>query len=136
MKYDVLIVGCGLSGVVMAEQFATRLNKKVLIIEKRDHIAGNIYDYIDKDTNILMNKYGAHLFHTNNERVWKYINQFGKWIRWDHQVVGFVDDKLVNIPVNINTVNALCGQNIKNSEEMDAWLSKTQVKYKKIYIII
>lgn len=132
MKYDVLIVGCGLSGVVMAEQFATRLNKKVLIIEKRDHIAGNIYDYVDKDTNILMNKYGAHLFHTNNERVWKYINQFGKWVRWDHQVVGLVDNKLVNIPVNINTVNALCGQNIKNSEEMDEWLGKTQVKYKKI----
>ena len=132
MKYDILIVGAGLAGSVIAEQFATKFKKKVLIIEKRDHIAGNIYDYVDKDTGILMNKYGAHLFHTNNDRVWEYVNKFSEWVRWDHEVVGEVDNKLVNIPVNINTVNALCGQNIKNSEEMDIWLNKNQIKYKNI----
>jgi UDP-galactopyranose mutase len=128
-KYDVLIVGCGLSGVVMAERFANELNKKVLIIEKRNHVGGNVYDYIDKETNILMNKYGAHLFHTNNERVWKYINQFDKWERWDHQVLGHVDNKLVNIPVNVNTVNVLCGEHLKSEEEMKIWLSANQIKY-------
>ena len=132
MKYDILIVGAGLAGSVIAEQFATKFKKKVLIIEKRNHIAGNIYDYVDKDTGILMNKYGAHLFHTNNDRVWEYVNKFSEWVRWDHEVVGEVDNKLVNIPVNINTVNALCGQNIKNSEEMDIWLNKNQIKYKNI----
>jgi UDP-galactopyranose mutase len=64
-----LIAGAGLSGVVLAERLAKNHNKKVLIIEKRDHIGGNCYDYIDEN-GILMNKYGAHLFHTENDRVW------------------------------------------------------------------
>lgn len=131
-SFDILIVGCGLSGIVIAERFANILNKKVLIIDKRDHVGGNIYDYIDEDTNILVGKYGAHLFHTNNERVWEYINKFDKWIRWDHQVLGYVDDKLINIPVNINTVNSLCNENIKSKEEMDNWLKKNQINYDNI----
>lgn len=131
-KYDILIVGCGLSGVVIAERFANQLNKKVLIVDKRDHVGGNIYDYIDKDTNILMNKYGAHLFHTNNERVWKYVNIFDKWVRWDHQVIGKIEDKLINIPVNINTVNTLCGENIQTTTEMNEWLNANQIKYEDI----
>lgn len=131
-KYDVLIVGCGLSGVVIAEQFANQLNKKVLIIEKRSHIGGNCYDYRDLDTNILMNKYGAHLFHTNNETVWNYVNKFDEWVRWDHQVLGSVDGLYVPIPVNINTVNSLLNENIKNELEMDIWLKKSQIKYDQI----
>ncbi|MEI7801951.1 MAG: NAD(P)-binding protein [Bacteroidota bacterium] len=62
-----LIVGCGLSGVVIAERIANKINSKVTIIEKRNHIGGNCYDYNDNETGILLNKYGAHLFHTNNE---------------------------------------------------------------------
>ena len=134
-KHDVLVVGCGLSGVVIAERFATILNKKVLIIDKRDHVGGNCYDYRDAETNILMNKYGAHLFHTNSERVWEYVNKFDKWVRWDHEVYSMVENKLVNIPVNINTVNHLCGQNIKNSVEMDEWLRNNQVVYDKYDVI-
>jgi UDP-galactopyranose mutase len=131
-KCDILIVGCGLSGVVMAERFANVLNKKVLIIEKREHVGGNIYDYIDEKTNILMNKYGAHLFHTNNEKVFEYINKFGKWVRWDHRVVGNIKGTLFPIPVNINTINTLCEENISNTEEMNEWLKKNQVKYESI----
>lgn len=131
-QYDILIVGCGLSGAVMAEQFATKLNKKVLIIDKRDHIGGNCYDYIDTDTNILMNKYGAHLFHTNSDKVWKYINNFSKWIRWEHEVVGIVDNKIIPIPVNITTVNILCNENLKTQEDMNLWLNNNQIKYNKI----
>lgn len=122
---DVVIVGCGLSGAVLAERFANVLGRGVLIIEKRDHIAGNCYDYMED--NILMNKYGAHLFHTNDEGVWQYIQNFSEWVRWDHRVLGYVEDRLIPIPVNINTVNTLCGENIKNPEEMDLWLSKTQI---------
>ena len=76
----ILIVGCGLSGVVIAERVANVLNKKVTIIEKREHIAGNCYDFKDAETGILMNKYGAHLFHTNNETVWNFVNTFCEWI--------------------------------------------------------
>jgi UDP-galactopyranose mutase len=130
--YDVLVVGCGLSGVVIAEKFANVLNKKVLIIDKREHIGGNCYDYYDKDTNILISKYGAHLFHTNSDRVWEYVNRFDKWVRWDHEVYSMVENKLVNIPVNINTINKLCQENIKNMDEMDTWLANNQVKYETI----
>ena len=105
MDEDYLIVGCGLSGVVLAEQIANRLNKKVLVIDKRDHIGGNCYDYIDEKTGIRMNKYGAHLFHTNNKRVWDYITYFDEWERWEHKVLSYVDNKFVSIPVNINTIN-------------------------------
>tara|TARA_Y100000741_G_scaffold363200_1_gene350883 strand:+ start:1350 stop:2468 length:1119 start_codon:yes stop_codon:yes gene_type:complete len=127
-----LIVGCGLSGIVIAERIANELKKEVLIIEKRDHIAGNCYDFKDKDTGILMNKYGAHLFHTNKKEVWDYINKFDTWERWEHKVLTYVDNKYVSIPVNITTVNMLCDENIQTIEEMDSWLEKNQVKYKEI----
>lgn len=129
---DVLVVGAGLSGAVIANCFAEKLNKKVLVIDSRDHIGGNCYDYIDTRTNILMNKYGAHLFHTNSEKVWTYVNKFSEWVRWDHTVVGFVDNKIVPIPVNINTVNILCNQNIQTQDEMNEWLNNVQIKYDKI----
>lgn len=126
--YDILVVGCGLSGIVIAERFANN-GKKVLIIDKRDHIGGNIYDYHDDKTGILMNKYGAHLFHTNSEEAWKYVNRFDKWIRWDHKVIGKINDVVFPIPVNINTVNTLCDENILNTEEMQEWLKNTQKHY-------
>ena len=124
-----LIVGCGLSGVVIAERIANKLNKKVTIIEKRDHIGGNCYDYKEKDTGILMNKYGAHLFHTNNEVVWNYINTFDKWIRWEHKVLTCVDNKFVPIPVNITTINQLCHENLQDENDVNKWLEENQLKY-------
>jgi UDP-galactopyranose mutase len=130
MKY--LIVGAGLSGVVIAERIANILNEKVVIIEKRDHIGGNCYDYIHEETGILMNKYGAHLFHTNKEKVWEYINKFDKWTRWEHKVLTYVDDKFVSIPVNITTINQLCEENLKDENDVKEWLERTQVKYDNI----
>lgn len=132
MDYDYLVVGCGLSGVVIAERVANVLKKKVLIIEKRDHIGGNCYDYIDKDTGIRVNKYGAHLFHTNIERVWKYVNQFDEWVRWEHKVLSYVDKKFVSIPVNITTINELCNEALSNEKDVQDWLSRNQVKYDEI----
>lgn len=131
-KYDVIIVGAGLSGIVMAEQFSSKLNKKVLILEKRNHIGGNCYDLRDSQTGILINLYGAHLFHTNDEEVYMYITNFCKWIRWEHQVLALVDDQYVAIPANITTVNKLCNESITNSEEMNSWLEKNQHKYDSI----
>lgn len=127
-----LIVGSGLSGATIAERIANVLNKKVLIIDKRNHIGGNCYDYVDEDTNILMCKYGAHIFRTNNEKTWNYINNFSEWVRWEHTVLSYVDNKFVPIPVNITTVNLLCNQTIQTIDEMNTWLEENQIKYDSI----
>jgi len=108
---DILIVGTGLSGSTLANKLANKYN--VTIIDKRDHIGGNCYDYYDND--ILINKYGAHIFHTNNEHVWNFINIFCEWIPWIHKVVGKINDQYFPIPVNIDTVNILLNKNVNNN---------------------
>lgn len=133
MTYDIVIVGAGLSGAVLAERFARVLNKKVLVIDKRDHIAGNCYDYTNQD-GILMNKYGLHIFHTNDDETYEYITQFGKWIPYVHKVVARVklDDGIeehVPVPVNIETVNKLLNTHLQTTDDMDAWLKENQIQY-------
>jgi UDP-galactopyranose mutase len=125
--YDIIIVGSGLSGAAIADRCAREKNWKVLVLEKRHHIGGNVYDFNDSVTGILTPLYGAHLFHTNSERVWNYVNKYSDWERWDHRVIANVDGKLVPMPVNIDTVNALCGVNIVDETEMNEWLNKTQM---------
>lgn len=124
-SYDILIVGAGLSGATLAEHCA-RFGAKVLVIEKRDHIAGNVYDYIDPQSGIRISKYGAHLWHTNDEEVWSYIQRFGKWKRWDHKVVADISGTYVSVPVNITTVNILCNENIQTELEMSEWLDSNR----------
>lgn len=123
---SVLIVGAGLSGATIARQLAETGDYDIQIIEQRDHIAGNCYDY-KNDAGILMNKYGAHLFHTNSERVWNFVQRFAEWVPWKHTVIGRIGDKHFPIPVNIETVNTLCGTNIQSEAEMKAWLSANTV---------
>ena len=101
--FDYVIVGAGYAGAVMAERIATQLDKKVLIIEKRNHIAGNCYDFKDEN-NILIHKYGPHLFHTNNKKVVDYLSQFTEWDIYNHKVLAVIDGKKVPIPFNINTL--------------------------------
>ena len=84
-KVDLLIVGAGLSGAVIAERCSKELGMTSLIIDVRDHIGGNCYDYLD-DAGIRCSKYGAHLFHTKYERVWKYVTRFSEWMANDHRV--------------------------------------------------
>lgn len=127
--HDICIVGAGLSGAVIAERYASQRNQTSLIIERRNHIGGNCYDYIDDETGIRVSKYGAHLFHTYYDRVWKYVQKFSEWTPYEHEVIGLVNGKHVPIPVNIHTVNTLFDLNIKNSEEMDKWLATEQEKY-------
>jgi len=123
-SFDYLVVGAGLSGSVVANQIATRHpDKTVLVVDKRDHIGGNCYDYTDLHTGIRINKYGAHLFHTNSKRVWDFVAPLATWIRWDHRVIANVEGHgLVNLPININTVNRLCDTNIQTADEMQAWI--------------
>jgi UDP-galactopyranose mutase len=125
-NYDILIVGAGISGCTLAERYATEKNAKVLIIDKRDHIGGNCYDFFDEN-GILISKYGPHYFHTNYEDVWKYVSRFTEWIPYEHRVLGHVDGKVVPIPVNITTVNKLFDLNIKTESEMQEWLEKERI---------
>lgn len=124
MKTDILIIGAGISGAVLAERYAA-IGKKVLILEKRDHIAGNCYDFIDEN-GILVSKYGAHLFHTQDEEVWKYVNKHGEWYEWEHKVLATVDGELVPIPVNITTVNKIFDLDLKDQTEMIEWLENNR----------
>ncbi|WP_324719551.1 UDP-galactopyranose mutase [Salinimicrobium sp. HB62] len=124
---DILIIGAGISGAVLAERYAA-IGKKVLILEKRDHIGGNCFDYLDEN-NILVSKYGAHLFHTNHEEVWKYVNRFAHWYKWEHRVLAKVDGQLVPIPVNIKTVNQIFDLKISTEAEMEEWLEKNRIEF-------
>jgi UDP-galactopyranose mutase len=127
---NILIIGAGLSGATLARKLAES-NYNVHIIEKRDHIGGNCYDFIDKN-GILVNKYGAHIFHTNSERVWEFVNRFSEWTPWYHKVIGKIKDKLFPIPVNIETVNTLCNTTIQTEEEMKKYLHNVRIPYNNI----
>ena len=105
-----MIVGAGLSGAVLAEKYAS-LGKKVIVIEKRDHIGGNCYDY-EEEHGIRISKYGAHLFHTNYEDVYNYIRKFSKWTNYRHKVYANVDGKLLPVPVNLKTYRHFIGENL------------------------
>ena len=113
--FDYLIVGAGFAGSVLAERLATQANKKVLIIDKRDHIAGNAYDYYNND-GILIHKYGPHIFHTNSKEVFEYLSQFTPWRQYEHKVLASVDGQLVPIPINLDTINKLYNLNLSSAD--------------------
>src|SRR5215213_3896460 len=113
--FDYLIVGAGFAGSVLAERLATQANKKVLIIDKREHIGGNAFDYYNND-GILIHKYGPHIFHTNSKEVFEYLSQFTPWRPYEHRVLASVDGQLVPIPINLNTINQLYGLNLCSAD--------------------
>jgi len=106
MKFDWVIVGAGFTGAVFAERIATRKDQKVLIIERRNHIGGNAYDFYDEN-GILIHKYGPHIFHTNSQKVWEYLSRFTGWRPYFHKVLAVIDGHNVPIPFNLNTLYAL-----------------------------
>jgi UDP-galactopyranose mutase len=113
--FDFLIVGAGFAGSVLAERLASQLGKKVLLIDKRNHIGGNTYDFYNKD-GILVHKYGPHIFHTNSREVFDYLGQFTEWRSYEHRVLASVDGMLVPLPINLNTINTLYGLQLGCSE--------------------
>jgi UDP-galactopyranose mutase len=127
--FDYLIVGAGFAGSVLAERLATVSNKKVLIIDQRDHIGGNAYDHYNKD-GILIHKYGPHIFHTNSRKVYDYLSQFTLWRPYEHRVLASVDGQLVPIPINLNTINKLYGLNLNSSEVETFFESKADKRDK------
>lgn len=116
--FDYLIVGAGFAGSVIAERLATQAGKKVLIIDTRNHIGGNAYDYYDHH-GILVHKYGPHIFHTNSRPVFQYLSRFTDWRPYEHRVLASVDGQLLPIPINLNTVNKLYGLNLTSFEVAD-----------------
>jgi len=127
MKYDYLIVGAGFAGSVMAERLASQLNKKVLVVEKRNHIAGNAYDEFD-DHEILVHRYGPHIFHTNSKEVFEYLSQFTEWLPYEHKVLAKIGDELYPIPINRLTINKLYNLNLKIEEEVKEYFETVKEK--------
>ncbi len=110
MKTDILVVGAGFSGSVVAERLAN-YGFEVVITDKRPHIGGNAYDTLDQH-GILMHPYGPHIFHTNSQRVADYLSQFTEWRPYEHHVLAKVGEEFVPIPINIDTVNRVYGLNL------------------------
>ncbi|MFN2457202.1 MAG: UDP-galactopyranose mutase [Chitinophagaceae bacterium] len=123
--FDYLIVGAGFAGSVLAERLASQTDSKILILDKRPHIAGNAYDYYNEDS-ILIHKYGPHIFHTNSKDVFEYLSQFTEWRPYEHRVLASVDGQLVPIPINLNTINQLYGLNLNSSQVEDFFASKAE----------
>ena len=116
MGFDVLVVGAGFAGAVVAERMASTLGKRVLVIDRRPHIGGNTYDETD-DAGILVHRYGPHIFHTNSQPVFEYLSAFTGWRPYEHRVRASVRGRLVPMPINRTTINELYGLHLSTDEQ-------------------
>lgn len=130
MNFKYVIVGAGLAGITMAERIANVLDEKVLIIEKRNHIGGNIYDSYNEE-GILIHNYGPHIFHTNDKEVYHYLSGFTKWNDFWHRVLTYVDGNLIPMPITVETINQLYNLNLDCSQ-VEEFLRKQAVDRKEI----
>ncbi|MGD8782225.1 MAG: UDP-galactopyranose mutase [Ignavibacteria bacterium] len=127
--YDYLIVGVGFSGAVLAERLASQADKKICIIDKRDHICGNAFDYYNEN-GILVHKYGPHWFHTNSSEVFNYLSHFTEWIFHDHIIKSKVNGVLYPFPINMNTINSFFGVKLKTEDEVKHFIESKKEKIK------
>lgn len=121
-RYDVMVVGAGFAGAVMAERLASDGGKRVLVVDRRPHIAGNAYDHHDA-AGILVHRYGPHIFHTNSDDIFEYLSRFTDWRPYEHRVLADIDGKLVPMPINRTTLNALYGLDLSSDAEVEAFLA-------------
>ena len=128
IKTDFLIVGSGLYGCVIAERIANILKKKVIIIEKRNHIGGNCYSEIDKQTGIEFHKYGTHIFHTSKKNVWNYLKNFTSLNNYKHQVLSNYKSKIYQMPINLETINKFFNKKLDPSKA-ELFLKKKAKKF-------
>lgn len=130
MKVKYVVVGSGLAGLTMAERIATQLNEKVLIIEKRNHIGGNVYDSYNEE-GLMVQNYGPHTFHTSDKEIFDYVLQFTEWHEYQHRVMSYVDGNWVPMPISLETINRLYNMNM-SEEELEAFIEKKKVKIDEI----
>ena len=121
-EYDVMVVGAGFAGAVMAERLASQSDLRVLVIDRRPHIGGNAYDRLD-EAGLLIHQYGPHIFHTNSSEIFSYLSQFTSWRPYEHRVRAQVDGQLVPIPINRTTINSLYGLELQSDQEAEAFLA-------------
>jgi UDP-galactopyranose mutase len=114
--YDLIIVGSGLTGLTIAERVTFDSDLKVLLIDARDHIGGNAYSEIDPKTNIEIHKYGSHLFHTSNLKVWEYVNRFTTFNDYRHKVKALHNGNVYSMPINLHTINQFLGTSLTPTE--------------------
>ncbi len=130
MNFKYVIVGAGLAGLTIAERIANELKEKVLVIEKRNHIGGNIYDSYNEE-GILIHNYGPHIFHTNDKEVYDYLSGFTVWNDFWHRVLTYVDGNLVPMPVTAETINKLYNLNL-DCFQVEEFLKKQAVDIKEV----
>ncbi|HEX8075277.1 MAG TPA: UDP-galactopyranose mutase [Thermoleophilaceae bacterium] len=122
-SYDLLVVGAGYAGSVIAERYASQCDARILVIDRRDHIAGNAYDFVD-DHGVLVHRYGPHIFHTNARHIVDYLSAFTEWRPYEHRVVAEVDEQLLPMPINRDTVNRLYGLDLRTDEDVEAFYAE------------
>lgn len=130
MRFNYVIVGAGLAGITMAERIATELHEKVLLIEKRNHIGGNVYDEYN-DAGVLVHMYGPHTFHTNDKEVFDYICQYTDWHEYQHRVLSYVNGNFVPMPISLETINQLYNKNL-SEDEMATFIESRKVNIEQI----
>ena len=121
--YDLVIVGSGFFGLTVAERAATQLDKRVLVIDRRGHLGGNAYSEAEPETGIEVHRYGAHLFHTSNKRVWDYVNQFTDFTDYQHRVFSIYQGRVYPMPVNMATICEYTGKYM-TPDEARAWVAE------------
>jgi len=131
MTYDYLIVGAGFAGCVLAERLAAELGKRVLVVDRRSHIGGNAFD--EKDSHgVLVHKYGPHIFHTNDDRIVRYLSRFTEWRPYEHRVKANVHGIQVPIPINRTTVNLLFGLRCTSDADVEAFFLQERANRREI----
>lgn len=130
MNFKYVVVGAGLAGLTIAEKVANVLDEKVLVIEKRNHIGGNVYDSYDEE-GLLIHNYGPHIFHTNDSEVYEYLSKFTKWNDFWHRVLSYVDGNLVPMPISVETINKLYKLNL-SCNEVEEFLKKVAVSVENV----
>src|SRR6195952_4329215 len=110
MSPDLVVVGSGFFGLTIAERCARELGLQVRVLERRDHIGGNAYSEPEPETGIEIHRYGAHLFHTSNERVWEYVNRFTDFTDYQHRVFARVGEQVYAFPMNLALINQFFGR--------------------------
>jgi UDP-galactopyranose mutase len=119
---DLVVVGAGLFGLTVAERVAEGLGKRVLVLDRRDHLGGNAWSELEPTTGIEVHRYGAHLFHTSNERVWEYVNRFTSFTGYQHRVFSVYKDRVYPMPINLATICEYVGRHLTPAQARE-WVA-------------